>query len=499
MTLAPIPAARAEGPFVLAVDVGSSSVRAMLYDGLARPVEGAGASLPYALRAGADGAAEDDPAAAVERVAACVDAALAAAGGLPIAAVAVDTLASSFVALDAAGAPLTPLITYADTRNADDAAALRARLDEAAAHQRTGCLLRTSYWPARLAWLRRTRPEIWAAAARFATLGELLELRLFGRARAGLSAASWTGLLDRRRLVWDAPLLGALELAPERLGPLADVDAPLAGLAAPFARRWPALREVPWLPAVGDGAAANIGSGAAGLGRIALTMGTTGAMRMVVRDVPEVPRGLWAYRVDREAALLGGATSEGGNLFAWLRRTLQLAGGAAVEAEVAALAPDGHGLTVLPFLAGERSPGYADDAAATIHGLRLSTTPAEIVRAGLEAVAYRFALIAAGLWPYADPGAQLIASGGALHASPAWAQIFADVLGRTVLLSAEPEAAARGAALLGLRAVGAIPSLDAIPGAVGLRYEPDPERGAIYAAAIARQRRLYGLLVAGQG
>lgn len=487
---------QAAAPLVLALDIGSSSTRALLYDARARLVDGVGAQEAYALHTDKDGASEDPPEEALARLGRCVDALLLQIGpdAARIGAVATATMASTLVGLDPAGRPLTPLLTYADTRNDADSAGLRARLDEAAAHQRTGCLLRTSYWPARLAWLQRTRPEVWRAAARWATLGEWLELRLFGRCRVSFSAAAWTGLLDWRGLAWDAPLLDALGLAPAQLSELVDVDAPLRGLAAPFAQRWPALRDVPWLPAVGDGAAANIGSGCVGAGRVAMTVGTTGALRVAIPDPPGVPAGLWLYRVDRQTALLGGATSEGGNLFAWARRTLRLGAPAELEQQLAALPPDGHGLTILPFIAGERSPGWAGNVQASIHGITLDTSPIEITRAALEAVAYRFALIAARL-PL-PPEALLVASGGALRASPVWSQLIADALGRELEVSSEPEATCRGVALLALRALGVIPGLDALPGSPGPRYTPDPARHALYQRAIARQQQLYERLIA---
>ncbi|HWQ13812.1 MAG TPA: gluconokinase [Roseiflexaceae bacterium] len=553
-----IPPADAEPPLVLTIDVGTSSVRTMLFDARGRPLEGVGARETYTVDTDASGAAEDDPDAALARVERCVDAALAQAGPLAeqIGAVAVDTLVSNLLGLDAGGRPITPLITYADTRNDADAAALRRELDERAVHERTGCMLRTSYWPARLAWLRRTRPEVFRRAARWATLGEYLELRLFGRCRMSTSVASWSGLLDRRRLVWDAPLLAALGVPEERLSPLADASEPLAGLLPEHAARWPALRDVPWFPAIGDGAAANLGSGCAAPGRVALTVGTTGALRTVLFDdqgpedrrhaVPaRVPDGLWCYRVDRRRVLMGGATSEGGNVYAWMRRSLQLGAPEEVERAVAGLPPDGHGLTVLPFFAGERSPGWAGDAKATITGMTLGTTPLEILRAALEAVAYRFALIAEGLIPsVADQrpatsdqlmpkdrsvssqksadiatgerssfvvrrssdeerssslihpsSATIVASGGALLASPAWMQIIADVLGQPVVASAEAEATSRGAALLALEALGAIPSVESVPAATGETYAPDEERHERYRAALERQRALYRMLL----
>jgi gluconokinase len=276
---------------------------------------------------------------------------------------------------------------------------------------------------------------------------------------------------------------------------LVDVDAPLHGLAPDFAARWPALRDMPWFPAIGDGAAANVGSGCIGHERMALTIGTSGAVRVIQDDVPHVPDGLWCYRVDRRRALLGGATSEGGNVYAWMRETLRLGEPDEIERAVGALPPDGHGLTVLPFLAGERSPGWADDAKATIAGLTLSTRPIEILRASLEAVAYRFALIERRICGQGDCPHRLIANGGGLLHSPAWMQIIADVLGRPVVASAEPEATSRGTALVALAALGALGALDAAPAADGTVYQPDQARHERYQAAISRQQGLYDLLV----
>ena len=483
---------------ILTIDIGSSSVRAMLYDHSGRSVEGMLAHEPYAIRTSTAGAAEDTPDTALERVARCVDTLLNLAGPLAaqIGGVAVDTLVSNIMAIDAAGQPLTPLLSYADTRNDPDAVALRNRLDEGAVHERTGCLLRTAYWPARLAWFRRTQPNVWRNAARWVTLGEYLELRLFGRCRVSFSVASWGGLLNRRTLGWDTPLLEALDVRTDQVSPLVDIDQPLQGLIGPYAARWPALRLVPWFPAVGDGAAANIGSGCTNSSRVALTIGTTGALRVVQPAVAAVPTGLWCYRVDRRHVLLGGATSEGGNVYAWLRSSLKLPSAAETEAALAVTTPDSHGLTVLPFFAGERSPDWAGNAQATLHGLTLATTPIAILQANLEAVAYRFAIIHSRLFSSAEADHRLIASGSALLHSPVWMQIFADVLGRPLIASAEPEATSRGSALLALRTLGILPSIDALPASDAATYTPDATRHTIYQAAIARQRWLYDRLIA---
>jgi gluconokinase len=213
-------------------------------------------------------------------------------------------------------------------------------------------------------------------------------------------------------------------------------------------------------------------------------------------EVAQVPEGLWCYRLDRNNALLGGATSEGGNVYAWMRDTLRLGEPDEIERALAELAPDDHGLTVLPFLAGERSPGWAGDARATVSGLTLATTPIQILQASLEAVAYRFALIEERICGQPACSHRLIASGGALLSSPTWMQIIADALGRPVVASEEEEATSRGVALLALRSIGALDALDDAPAADGRAYEPDAARHAIYREAIERQRKLYAKLVA---
>jgi len=238
-------------------------------------------------------------------------------------------------------------------------------------------------------------------------------------------------------------------------------------------------------------------------------VGTSGALRVAwAASDTRIPWGTWTYRVDADRFVMGGALNDGGNLYAWLRETLRLPlpadaatpGDAAAEAEVdaalAALAPDAHGLTLLPFLAGERSPGWAPVARGAVVGLTLATQPIDLLRAGLEAVALRFALLADLLGREVPAPHQIVATGGALLRSPAWTQIVADALGQRLVASGEAEASSRGAALLALVALGALPNLEAAPASLGATYEPDPAHHAVYRAALARQQDLYARLIA---
>jgi len=474
---------------VIALDVGTSSTRASLYDSAGHPIPGRMRQVPYEPTVTPDGGVEHDATRLLEAVAACLDGVLAGHKA-PIRAVAVTTFWHGLLGFDGRGHPVTPIYMWADTRSVPDARLLSAALDDAAVHARTGCHLHASYWPAKLRWLSRERPAEVRRVARWGSFGEHLELELFGEASTSVSMASATGLLDQTTARWDPEALAAAEIDEARLFPLRDWTEARRGLRAPWAMRWPALRGVDWLPAVGDGAAGNVGSDCIDPSRVALNVGTSAALRVVTTDPPEPRRGLWRYRLDRRRALLGGATSEGGNVYAWCRQILKLPGDAEVEAALAELPAAGHGLTVLPHWAGERAPGWRGDRVGVIAGLRLDTTALEITRAALEAVALRLALVYDLLAPCAAPAHTIVASGGALARSRVWTQITADALGQPIRWSPTSEATSRGAALLALAALGVLPDLATARQELGETFVPDRARHARYRDALERQRRL---------
>jgi gluconokinase len=218
-------------------------------------------------------------------------------------------------------------------------------------------------------------------------------------------------------------------------------------------------------------------------------------MRVVVPgSVARVPDGLWCYRATRDLSLLGGALSEGGNLLDWLRETLNAGDWGALSQEAAALAPDAHGLTLLPFVAGERSPGWDPAARATIGGLSLATRPVDIIRAAQEAIMYRFGLIYDQLCGVVPAPVMVIASGGALLNVPGWIGMLSDVLGAPVTASGESEASSKGVAMLVLRALGVIREFEEVPTSLAETYRPNAENHEVYRRAMARQQAMYEAL-----
>ena len=484
---------RTSGTKILAVDVGTSSVRAALHDGAGDPVPGTETKLDYEIYYTADGGAVKDGEELLELVVRAIDKTLSQAGGDigGLRGVAFSTFWHAVLGLGQDHKPTTPVLTWADRRAAGAARELRENMDEQAVHSRTGCVLHSSYLPAKLLWLSRDNPEAFGKSASWVSPGEYIHGEFFGSdsVAVGTSMASATGLFDQNGKSWDDGVLEALPIEKEQLSPIS--DEPLRGLREEWAERWPALKDVPWFPAAGDGACSNVGCGAVRREQLALMVGTSGALRSLWKaDSVEIPDGPWCYRADGERFVMGGALSNGGNLVEWLQDTLRLPALESAEATLDRMEPDAHGLTFLPLLAGERGPSWADRANGTIVGLSMSTTPVEILRAAMESVALRFALIARTL-EEASPGKkEVIATGGGLLGSPAWTRIMADCLGRPVTLSGVEEASSRGAALLALDALGEL-EIEAVEAPLGETYSPNEARHEVYQEALERQRRVY--------
>ena len=487
-------------PAVLALDIGSSGVRAALFDGLGREVEGTSVGSNY-QRETSDFASFDAEA-LLEQVAQTLDALFLKIpeSSTRIELIAISCFWHSLVGVDEAGGATTRVLGWADVRGAAAVYQLRSEFDETKTHTRTGCRFHSSYWPAKLRRLQTEEPETFRRTTRWLSFAEYLTLHFFGETAMSVSMASGTGLLNQRTCEWDDELIAALGVNVARLPEIADPRQSFRGFTSAYAERWPQLAEARLFPAVGDGAANSIGSGCHSTEKIALMIGTSGALRVCYAgEAPQqLPPELWSYRAGRDRVLIGGALSDGGGLYNLIKESLlRTEDFQTIESELELLNPDSHGLTVLPFWAGERSTGWNPDARGAILGLTLQTRPIEILRAAMEAIAYRFALIAAALEPFA-PGATMVASGNALRSSPSWVQILADVLGRRVLVFEQPEASMRGAALLALEAAGKIQTIEkiSVPSSESVEtvFEPNVRHQALYQAGLARQQRIYKLL-----
>lgn len=476
---------------LLILDVGSSSVRAMLFDREASLIPDAIVRREHQMITTHEGGAYFEVAALQDRIEQCLDIILQHPDAKKIEAVGMDTFVGNILGIDGRGNPLTPLLTYADTRSADDVEHLRSVYDASDTHQRTGCPHHSAYLPSQLHWFKRTYPDIFAQIMCWQDFGTYLYQRWFDQViPMSYSIASWTGLLNRADLKWDAVWLGILGLTSDQFPVLADYDTVIMGLASPYRERWPILADVPFFLPIGDGVAANVGAGSLNNQTIALSLGTTAAVRIISTEkMPTVPEGLWSYQVHRSAHLIGGATSEGGNIYHWIKNQFKL--GENIENDLIQAEADSHGLTFIPLLGGERSPYWHSAATGSLVGLRFSTSGKDILQAALEGVAIRLKLIY-DLLPKVDDH-QIMAVGGALEASPAWGQMIADTFAHEICLIKKSEITARGTAMLVLKALDNHALEDFARLSVS-HIAPSPINSARLAQALERHLKLYRLL-----
>ncbi len=475
---------------IIALDIGTSSTRAIAFDTAGRKF-GEAAQISYEQTTTSDGGVEIEADFLLDLTAQCLDQLLASLEAEnEVLGVSISCFWHSLMAVDDAGNALTPVLSWADNRAAAYVPVLRALMDETASHARLGCVFHTSYWPAKLLYLRDNRPELFAAdpKPRWTGFGEYLRAKWCGDARMSLAMASGTGLFAQNEADFDAEMLAHLPIETSQLPELCDI-ADFAQLGADFGLRWPQLINAKWFPAMGDGACSNIGSGCADASKIGLNAGTSGALRVVLPDFTgAAPRGLWRYRVDKRRSIVGGALSNAGNVIIWARDNFKL--GDDWQNEVKSCEIGAHGLTILPFLAGERAPLWNANARFVLEGASWNTDANEMMRAILEGAALRFSAVAHELLQLA-PKAQIVFSGGALEKIPVWQSIVCDAIGANLTQSLESEASARGAALLALEALGILDDAKNAPFESGVQLAPNQENHAIYAKMLEKQNALY--------
>ena len=478
---------------IAAIDIGTSSTRALLFDGVR--FTGESAAVEYALKHPEPGAAELGAMEVMDALVNCVRSlTLKTAGRIDC--VALSSAMHSLIAVDAAGAPLTPVFTWADNRAAQAGESLRATAGGRALYLETGVPIHAMSPLVKLIWLRATRPGVFACAAKFVSIKEFVVHQLFGRWMVDDSIASASGLYALARGDWSDAALAVAGLGRRQLSALAPPTTMLSGLSPGYGAAMNLPVDTRFMLGASDGCLANLGAGVlagGGRRRAVLTIGTSGALRMAVPAPATDPAmRTFCYVLDRSEFVIGGATNGGGLPLRWLRDNFpQLRAGLDASdpytalADLARTVPAGAGgLLFHPYLAGERAPLWNAAARASFIGLNFGHGPAHLVRAVMEGVLFNLSMILDVLEELsAGPVDEIVAGGGFAH-SPFWLQMAADLFGRTLAVADNPESTAQGAALMAMQALGQCDSLAAaavlLPPATR-RVTPDAATHARYA------------------
>jgi gluconokinase len=484
---------------VLAVDLGTTSTKAVVFavDGTVLGEGNAG----YPLAEPEPGAAVQDPEVVWEAVGDAVSAAVGASGHEGLDAVSFSGAMHGLLGVDDRGDPVGPLLTWADSRAAGVAAAWRSgAVDTLALHQRTGTPVHAMSPLVKLAWLRRERPSLHAAASRWGGVKEFVLGRALGhgngdRRITDASCASGTGLRDLRTRTWDDEALDLAGLTPDALDELVGTAEVVGALTDRVADDWGVTRGLPVVAGAGDGPLANLGLGAVRPGVLACSIGTSGALRRTV-DRPGIdPRGrLFCYELTEDRWVIGGATTNGGVVLDWAAETL----GADRETllrEAAAVGPGADGLLAIPQLLAERAPRWDGGLGGVFLNLQRTHGRGHLTRALLEGVCLQLRLVLESMREAGTAVDEVRATGGFAH-SAFWRGLLADVLGVPVGYPEDHQGSAWGAALLGMAAVGLLaPGTDALTDAadrvrIGETVSPGTA-AAVYTARLGLVERVH--------
>lgn len=460
---------------VIGVDIGTTATKVVAYDttGAAR----AAASRDYPLHSPRSGWAEQDPDQVVDAALAALAEVVDAASG-PVAAVGLSTVMHTLIALDGDGRPLTPSITYADSRAWPQALRLR-REHGISLYRATGTPLHPMAPLAKLMWFRDERPELLRRARWWVSIKEYLLRRLCDSDVVDHAVAAATGLFDLTARDWHPEALGLAGVEARQLGRPVPTTTVIDGLRDDVATSLGLDPSTPIVVGASDGVLANLGVGAVRPGVAAMTVGTSGAVRVTI-DEPRTDPDMrtFCYTLSDEHWVVGGAVSNGGLVLRWLAD--ELIGGADLDeltAEAAGVPPGSDGVLMLPYLTAERAPRWSPLRGGVLFGLRLEHRRGHAVRAGLEGVALQLRLVADALRDAGGDFDRLRVTGGFVG-SDVWLQIVADVLGSELEVPRVEEAVAYGAALLGMHGSGMIDDLDAVAGEVAIARTVTPDAGA---------------------
>ena len=392
------------------------------------------------------------------------------------------------IALDKAGNPLTNMLLWSDMRAGAIAQTLRSNEEGMDLYRRTGVPIHAMSPLCKIIWLRENMPEVFAHTHHFADLKSYLWRQLTGVFCTDVSIASASGLLNIHHKNWDDRALSwagiQADMLPELVSP-----AHKSYVLPEYSAQLRLPPDVPFIIGASDGALANIGSNATRAGQVAVTIGTSAAIRTISpQALLDAHMRTFCYCVDENRYIVGGASNNGANVLEWLRKSVfQSALPAATFVEQAAQAPAGSdGLLFLPYLLGERAPLYLPDIRGSFHYLSAQHTQAHLLRAAMEGVLFNVKMIGEALEAHSP--IETLHAGGGFSRSAFWVQMLADIFQKPVYIPDERvDASLLGALLLAMDVL----RLDASVLAQEERcVEPDRALQACYEEAYGRFREI---------
>lgn len=491
---------------MIGVDIGTTSTKAVLFtkkgDVVAHHSEG------YPLHTPNPSTAEQSPEEIFKAVLNSINGCMmkSEANASEIICVSFSSAMHSVIAVDGEGNPLTNSITWADNRSSKWAEKIK---DEWGGHEiylRTGTPIHPMSPLSKLVWLKNEHQELFHQTAKFISIKEYIFFKLFGEFVIDYSIASATGMFNLVDLTWDEQALEIAGVSGDRLSKPVPTTHILKGLKNEYHRQTGLDGDIPFVIGASDGVLSNLGVNAIEPGVVAVTIGTSGAIRAVTDKPVTDPKGrLFCYALTEKHWVLGGPVNNGGMIFRWVRDEL-----AASEIETAKrlgidaydvltkiaskVNPGSDGLIFHPYMAGERAPLWDANARGSFFGLGMHHKKEHMIRSVLEGINYNLYTVLQALSELTGEPKRIQATGGFAR-SELWRQLMADIFNQEVIVPESYESSCLGAVILGLYALGEVDDLSIVSEMVGATYshQPNEENAQVYQELLPIYSRLSSL------
>ncbi|NIK68685.1 gluconokinase [Paenibacillus sp. BK720] len=476
--------------YVIGTDIGTTSTKSVLFDKAGHVI--ATHTIEYPLYSPKPDVAEQDPDEIFRAVVGTIKQVVSkgGVGEKGVLCVSFSSAMHSVIAVDGEGRPLTRCITWADNRSAMWTERIKNEMNGHQIYLRTGTPLHPMSPLSKLVWLRNTQQDLFARTRKFISIKEYVFHQLFSRYVIDYSIASATGLFNLSQLDWDAEALRVAGVTPERLSEPVPTTYAVEGLKAEWAAEMGLPASTPFIVGASDGVLSNLGVNAIEPGTVAVTIGTSGAIRAVTDRPVTDPKGrIFCYALAEDMWVIGGPVNNGGMIFRWLRDQLCAAETETAKrlgkdpydilTEIAARVPAGaDGLLFHPYLAGERAPLWDAHARGSFFGLGLQHKKEHMIRAVLEGVIFNLFTVYMALEELIGHPTKIQATGGFAR-SELWRQMMSDIFEQEVHVPESFESSCLGAAILGLYSIGEVDSLHVVSGMMGTSHKHLPEQANV--------------------
>lgn len=413
----------------------------------------------------------------------------------------------SLIAVDKRGTPLTNCIIWADTRSKDYADTIKNSAQGHEIYMQTGTPIHPMSPLCKLVWMKDQLKAVYDRAFKFISVKEYVLFRFFGKYVVDYSIASATGLFNIHTFRWHEPSLALAGITAGKLSVPVPTTFPMMGVDESYARLMGVEATTPFIVGASDGCLANLGSNAIKAGDACITIGTSGAIRVMADEPRSDPKErIFSYILTQQKFVLGGPVNNGGVIFRWFRDNFaQLEVKEALEkgidpyailtAKAAEVRAGAEGLVFLPYLLGERAPHWNANAKGNYFGIQMQHKQAHFVRALLEGIVFGIYSVGKALEETTGDINTIYVNGGFVRSST-WVQILCDVFNKKVVVTESFESSALGAAVVGMKALGFIASIEEVENMVPMvrTYLPNAENHQIYMHNYTIFERLYNKL-----